>query len=111
MVEKFDHRYAHLRGTVSLFGFAKRTALGWRDAVDASLTAGDQQIPDVLAGRGPGGDRTGRAVFEVVRVRSDGKSPGPVVGHRFERIHGNTVPALLRRKRVEPPSVTLGSVR
>ena len=57
IVEEIDRVYPDQRGTGDLLLHAQRTAhLRW-DRVDAGLTMGDKQIADLLALRGPAGDR------------------------------------------------------
>lgn len=75
----------------ALFGLADGGARGRREAVDAGLTAGDQQVADVAAGLGPFGDGRRGAVFEVVGVGHDGQRPLPVVGHRAEGADGGVL--------------------
>ena len=81
-LEEVDGLDADHRGAGALLALAERAGLVGGHAVDAGLAAGDQQVRDVLARRGPARDRGGGAVLEVVGVGDDAERALPVVGER-----------------------------
>ena len=82
VVEELHLGHADDGGRSPLLLFPQRPRRLGRDAGHPRLAAGGQQVVDLLAGRGPDGDRGGDPVLDVVGMGGDDEGALPVVGHR-----------------------------
>ena len=98
MVEELHLGHADDGRRPPLLLLAQRPGGLRRDPRHPRLAAGGQQVVDVLARRGPGGDRGRDAVLDVVGVRGDDEGALPVVGHRLHRHGAQCAPPVIARR-------------